>query len=197
VVDLVCARLIGMQSRKVTTLRLAEQQGLVTREMHDYVQSLEIDHLIRQFAPAKAGTVASFVHNPKRQAFFLKIRQTRVFSYLAKTRWFGRLLFLTGLRQDIFNKADLRLEAMHLLTDKCKDCGFCAKYCPLGLDPCKAILEQQEDCIQCLYCYMVCPYQAIALEGNLGFISDQLKQYDTYVRQFYASYCSQDKGACA
>jgi ferredoxin len=52
--------------------------------------------------------------------------------------------------------------------EKCTHCGKCLNYCPIGIPIDKT--STIEDCLKCLYCYMVCPEQAISLEGNLGFL---------------------------
>ncbi len=184
--DLTCARLAKFDHRQVTTLRLAEAQGLLTPAHHAYVKSLDLQGLERPFAPPKAGFLATFIHSPKRQKYFLAVRNTRLFTWLASTQWFGNLLFCTGLRQDVFLKDEMRLDGLDLDRSRCDDCGVCRDFCPVGSDP-RVVLEKkgqawETDCIKCLYCYMICPKQAIVFRGEMGFLGEQMRQYEEIVR---------------
>jgi Fe-S-cluster-containing hydrogenase component 2 len=47
------------------------------------------------------------------------------------------------------------------------------------------VLSKNDDssCIQCLYCYMVCPRKAIQLHGGFGFLQAQIGKYDPLIRR--------------
>jgi uncharacterized protein (DUF362 family)/ferredoxin len=182
-VDLACARLARFDHRAVTTLALAEDQGRIGPGDHAYVDSLGLEERSHPFAPPKAGPIASFIHHPRRQKYFLAVRNTRFFTWLASTEWFGALLFKTGLRQDVFDKHEMRLEALHWEEELCKRCGACARFCPLGLDPVEQRRSEAEECLHCLYCYMICPNEAVRFEGDKGFLEEQMRQYDALIRR--------------
>jgi uncharacterized protein (DUF362 family)/ferredoxin len=183
--DFACARLARFDPAKVTTLRLAREQGLLGAAQEEYVDGLDLEPLARTFAPPAAGPLASFIHHPKRQKYFLAVRNTPLFTYLAGTDWFGNLLFRTGLRQDVFRKDEMDCRGLRLDAEKCDRCGFCAGFCPLGKDPAQALAQDDPDCIHCLYCFMVCPRQAIEFSGEMGFVQEQMRQYDACIRNFY------------
>lgn len=190
--DLVCTYLAGFHESSVSTLALACEQGLITQEMINRVHELKIQDLTSPFAPPKAGWLASFIHHPQRQKHFLRIRNTSLFTYLAGTTWFGTLLFLTGLRQDVFNKAEMDFQGLKYDQEQCMDCGLCKMFCPLGLDPHQVFTKKTKDeCLDCLYCYLVCPNKAFAFYGNLGFLEEQVRQYDHIVRSFHTHYNKQ------
>jgi uncharacterized protein (DUF362 family)/ferredoxin len=183
-IDLLCARIAKFDYRLITTLKLAGDDGIITKEYHEYIESLDIANLISEFEKPKANCFASFIHSPKRQKYFLAVRNTRFFSYLASTEVFGHLLFLSGLRQDNFIKSEMRFEGLYLNKDLCKNgCTKCADYCPLGLKLPDQINEKENRCIECLYCFLVCPNRAIEFKGELGFMADQLRQYDEVTRK--------------
>ena len=185
--DLVCARLAGFDYRRVKTLALAADQGLLTEAHHRYVQTLNLAHMCRTFAPPKAGPLATFIHSPKRQKFFLKIRSMRLFEYLAATHWFGHLLFLSGLRQDVFLPEEMQCQSLRVDEQLCDQCGVCRELCPLGRELPDNINGADDGCIQCLYCFLACPRGAIQFEGEFGFMQEQLRQYDERVRRLYGS----------
>jgi uncharacterized protein (DUF362 family)/ferredoxin len=184
-IDLACARLAMFDYRQVRTLDLAEKKGLLTPKHHSFVNSLGLERCQKKFAPPKAGPLATFIHSPKRQKFFLKIRNTGFFTYLASTDWFGKLLFLTGLRQDVFLKDEMEFRGLSLDNKKCDSCGICSDACPLGLNLPEDLEKVDEVCIHCLYCYSTCPKHAITFNGEFGFFEEQLKQYDHMIRKLY------------
>lgn len=182
IIDLLCARLAKFDYRLVTTLKAAEDKGIITGQHHEYVQGLAVNDLISEFEKPKANMFASFIHSPKRQKYFLAVRNTKFFTYLASTAFFGKLLFLSGLRQDNFIEEEMQFEGLNFNTSKCASgCFRCRDYCPIELD----LPEKYDDkkCIECLYCFLVCPSNAIEFKGTLGFMAEQLKQYDSITRK--------------
>lgn len=183
-VDLVCARLAGFPEERVRPLAEARRRGLVTADMDAAVRALEPAPVAgRPFAPPVAGRLASFVHDPGRQKYFLAVRNTAFFRWLAGTDWFGALLFRTGLRQDVFCREEMRCEGLSLDREACDGCGACRDFCPAGLDPAAvAAAGGHGDCYGCLYCHLVCPRRALVFHGEPGFLAEQIRQYDGLVR---------------
>ncbi|WP_211232793.1 DUF362 domain-containing protein [Desulfatirhabdium butyrativorans] len=181
--DMVCARIAGFNPLDILTLQEAESRGLIGKAHFEYVNHLNLDGLMKAFNMPRANILASFVHHPRRQKYFLAVRNTRLLTWLAATRGFGRLLFLSGLRQDNFIREEMRLDRLTWQSGRCEPgCTKCSDYCPLGLNPVIAIQNGDTRCIGCLYCFLVCPSRAIAFEGRLGFMAEQLRQYDELVR---------------
>lgn len=182
--DLVCSRLAGFDYRQILTLNAAASLGLIGTRHFQYIENMHLDGLSRIFKKPRARFPASFIHSPKRQKYFLAIRNTRFFSWLASTRLFGHLLFLSGLRQDNFIKKEMTLSYLKIQKDRCRSgCHKCSDYCPLGLEVPMAISEGDCRCIECLYCFLICPEQAIDVEGEMGFMREQIRQYDDMTRK--------------
>ncbi len=184
-IDLACARLAMFDYRRVRTLSLAEKKGLITPDHHYFLDHIDITDFQKPFAPPDAGLLATYIHDPKRQKFFLKIRNTSFFSYLASTDWFGDLLFRTGLRQDVFLKKEMDCQGLSCDENQCDSCGVCSDVCPMGLDLPHYLNKIDENCIFCLYCYSACPRRAIVFRGDFGFFHEQIKQYGAIIRQMY------------
>lgn len=182
ILDLACCKLAGFDYRKVKTLKQAEDDGLLGKKHHDYVRSLELPVNIKVFDEPIANPFVSFIHSPKRQSFFMAIRNTYIFNYLCSTKFIGKILFLTGLRQDNFINEEMNFEGFGLKSELCRNgCVKCADYCPIMLKLPEGI-ENSDDCIDCMYCYLVCPERAIEFKGKLGFLKEQLRQYDDITR---------------
>ena len=183
-IDMACARIASFDYREVRTLKLADDYGIITKEYHEYINNLDIDNISVEFEKPKANFFASFIHSPKRQKYFLAIRNTRFFTYLASTEIFGYLLFITGLRQDNFIKEEMVFEGLVFNDSLCMDgCTKCKDYCPVGLNLPEELEDNGDRCIECLYCFLVCPTRAIEFKGKLGFMAEQLRQYDEITRK--------------
>lgn len=183
--DYLCCRLASFEQEGIRTLALAKRMGLLTDETMAEVDGLDLSPWKRDFALPKANPLASFIHHPRFQKFFLAIRNTRFFTYLAGTEWFGRLLYKTQLRQDVFLSEAPACVPLRLDQALCDDCGLCADYCPQGLDPAVEMAKGRcLECLSCLYCFMVCPHKAILHEGELGFMQENVGRYEQYTRRF-------------
>jgi uncharacterized protein (DUF362 family)/Pyruvate/2-oxoacid:ferredoxin oxidoreductase delta subunit len=180
--DLACARLARFDRRDVRTLARAEQWGLVDQEDIDYVDGLALGPYCREFERPHGSVWARFFHHPRRQRSFLRLRNLWLVDRACGAGLAGRLLFLLGLRQDVFISADGALQRPTVREDACRECGKCAQYCPVGHKPWEALRNGDERCLRCLYCYCVCPNKAIEIDGDLGFFAEQVRQYDEVVR---------------
>jgi uncharacterized protein (DUF362 family)/ferredoxin len=183
-IDLLCCRLAGFSHHNIRTMALAEKKGLLNKSHHRRVQGLSEKFANRPFKYPKPGPIASFIHHPHRQKFFLKIRNTPLFSYLAATDWFGSVLFRTGLRQDVFLKDEMRIDRLELDEDQCDRCGVCRDVCPMGLffpDD----FQRSGSCLKCLYCFAACPKHAITYTGEAGFFAEQERQYSGLIRAMF------------
>ena len=181
--DLLAARFASFDHKKITPLVAAEQRGIINDEYHDYIRGYPVDLPLNSFAPPKAGMIATFIHSPKRQKYFLAVRNTKFFNFLCNTEIIGKILFMTDLRQDVFINEEMVLERIVFSSDRCSHCGRCQTYCPVEIElPLSIEKANMENCISCLYCFCVCPEKAIGVEGELGFLKEQLKQYDEIIR---------------
>ncbi|MBF0368876.1 MAG: DUF362 domain-containing protein [Magnetococcales bacterium] len=186
-IDMLMAKFVGFDPKKITTLVDGVRQGLITDEHIQYVENYHFEKTFNH-DPPKAGFLATYIHSPKRQKYFLAVRNTPFFTWLASTKWFGHLLYLTGLRQDNFIDEDMVFEGLGYHTDKCQECGNCEAFCPVDLTlplDLTNTTKMGEHCVQCLYCYSVCPHDAIEFKGNMGFFGDQQKLYGEAIRQMH------------
>lgn len=181
-IDLLCCQMAGFKFQNIRTLALADKKGLLTESHHEKARKYAESITVRPFKAPDPGPFAAFIHHPNRQKFFLKIRNTPFFTYLASTEWFGHFLFQTGLRQDVFIKDEMNVEYLLFDPNTCDRCGACRKICPIGLyfpD------TTRETCLKCLYCFSVCPKSAISYRGSPGFFAEQERQYHDLIRAMF------------
>lgn len=183
-IDLTCAKIATFDYRKVITLKAAEDIGIITEAYHKFVDGLDLNGLTKKFKEPIANPLVSFIHSPKRQKYFLAIRNTPFFNYLCSTKFFENILYRTGLRQDNYINEDMVFKGFSLNKILCKEgCTKCKDYCPIGLRLPETIEDRNNGCIECLYCFQVCPTKAIGFKGMLGFVAEQLRQYDEITRK--------------
>jgi len=178
--DLACAMIAGVPYIEVPVLKLAEEKGDIPRSFHEYLYEIEIDRYIKRFKRPEINLLTALVSHKRLQKYFLMIRHAPIIKTIFGTSLANRIMFATGLTQEIFIEEDRDENKLHLDESKCKGEGKCRIYCPMGLNLPEEL--NHPDCINCLYCFCICPSRAIEIEGDLCFFSEQLKQYDTIVR---------------
>ena len=190
----------GFDPAGVRTLKLAMEKGIIREEHHRFINTLDLSGISRKFKPPKANPLVSFIHSPKRQRYFLAIRNTAFFNWLCSTKFFGKLLFKSGLRQDNFIKEEMVFKGFKLDKNRCPaGCDKCSAYCPVGLQLPDALEKEtsarggsgetfqgsigRQCCIGCLYCFLVCHTGGIEFDGLLGFMAEQIRQYDKLTKR--------------
>lgn len=186
-IDLVAARIAGYAPDEVRTLRLARQRGRVTDALVAEAAAVPVPVADPPFERPNPSLLARFIHSPKRQPFFFKVRALPPFEVLAGTRVGGYLLYRSGLRQDVFVKEEAEVATLGFDPARCRDEGACEAYCPLPLVLPQDAGDAAKGCIHCLYCAQVCPSGAISWTGAKGFLAEQEKQYGDIIPKVAAS----------
>lgn len=143
IIDLFCARLANFNYTDITPLKCAQSKGLIGEAQHGFVDGLDIKDVQKTFDYPDPGIVSKIIHHPKRQKYFLRLRETKLFSYLASTKWFGKLLYQLGLRQDQFLSGEMECTKLYVDQSRCKKCLVCINSCPLYINAPQEIASYQ------------------------------------------------------
>jgi uncharacterized protein (DUF362 family)/ferredoxin len=184
-VDMVCAEMVGMPYGEVTYLKAAEEFGLITEQHREALKGLDLNPFKRDLLKPHAPLMAKLVCNPHLQRYFQALRHAPGLYALCNTKQAGALFFKLGIRQEDFIEEEMNIRRIVVNKLQCKSgCEKCSAYCPMGLNV-PAVLSDagHSGCIQCLYCYMVCPEKAIRVEGDFGFLRAQIEKYDPLIRK--------------
>lgn len=181
VIDLVCARVANVNFWEIPVLKLAYHHSLFSYQHICYVNNLDLSNYKKIFKRPKVNFLAKFVNDQRWQKYFIKLRLTPFFNFLCNLNLVGKILNYTGLRQDIFVMEDDAIQDLEV-TSRCDKCRICNRYCPISLNLPEEIGDKSKECIFCLYCYFICPKNAINIKGKLGFLTEQLKYYDFLIR---------------
>ena len=188
--DMVISRIMGFESwKEIPVLQLASAKGGITDELVETFEGIELCKHIHAFKRPEYSWLVALVINPRVQKYLIKIRYAPLVKRLFGLQIVKKLLFRTGISQDYIIYDDGDFSVPRVSVGRCVEgCSVCADLCPLGKDLPGAFktAEDMKDCIKCLYCFAVCPNQAIGVDGDLGFFNQQIRQYDTQIREMFA-----------
>lgn len=179
-IDLLCSKIVGVDYREIQTLRAAIELGFISKEHIDYTNQIKFPAEYN-FKKPNPTLLARLVNNQKWQKYFIKIRLAPIIGDLFNLNIVGKFLNSSGLRQDVFVMEDGLIKNIYA-NKKCDRCGICSKYCPLSLNLPDEMGCSDKGCLYCLYCYFICPKKAVDVEGEFGFLREQIKQYDSHIR---------------
>jgi ferredoxin len=168
--DLAVARLIGLDWASVPYLREAFAAGDFDLATASSIRALPVVRPVRA-APSRPRSAVVADRFPRLKRAVRPITDRPAVLAGAK-----RL----GLVQDVYDPEDDTVVAVHRAAERCGDCRRCEDVCPDGL-PLDRIGVQ--DCTGCLYCWWVCPNDALSLEGDLGFLARHAERYKRAIEQ--------------
>lgn len=169
--DLVVARLIGFPWREVPYLVHAADAGHLSDALAaDVARQVPVVRPIKR-AP-KRSKLAEL--SEKRSLMWLKLAVRP----LVEKPAVAELAYKLKITQDVYSREDDTLRVVGRAAEKCGTCTRCADFCPTGLalEDIGAKLAAP-DCLQCLYCWWVCPEDAIVLEGEANAMQRQVDRY--------------------
>jgi uncharacterized protein (DUF362 family)/ferredoxin len=175
--DAVLAHLVGMPLGRVPYLRHAVEAGLLTEPLLARIAA-EVPQLATIGLPPPRTRLAVLSESPR--LLWLKLAARPIVSRPAV----AELAYRAKITQDVYSLDDdtLRLEARDPAA--CGTCRKCEAYCPTGLgleDIGKKVDEP--DCVQCLYCWWVCPNDALRLSGEPAAMQRQIDRYKRQVER--------------
>lgn len=176
-VDAFCARLVGVECEDIPYLAMAMEQGLLDDEdVRQMAQNVGIE---QQVVKARWGLLGRLFMNN----WFILPRYWRILDGMASSRAASTILVGLGLRQDVYEAADCQIEELKLSRiEECEACRRCVAYCPMSLDLLgDPSLLGGVECIECLYCYLVCPHGAITVKGRLAYLEPHLARYKALI----------------
>ena len=171
--DLAAAHLFGLNPADIPYLTIARERGHIATS--DLEAAARLAPLLRLEPAPPRGWLARTLDN---RALTPLRDVTRA---IHGQEWARQLLYRLRILQDVYEAHDARIERLRLDQERCTRCGVCLDYCPLALP----ILDAGFDfpCINCLYCFQVCPEQAIHIKGELWYLQRHLARYGDQVRR--------------
>lgn len=91
-------------------------------------------------------------------------------------------LYRLGLLQDVYSQAESRINRLHFHPEQCGGCRLCEAFCPLGHPP-PSTTHDPTACLKCLSCYWICPHNAIAIEGEPGYLLEHRNRFSSRLKR--------------
>jgi uncharacterized protein (DUF362 family)/ferredoxin len=176
-IDLLIARLIGLKREQIPCLSLAHQKGYIREQ--DIAKADTIEPISRFEPPPPRRLLTRVLDHP----VFAGLRDlTRP---IHGTEWARRLLYRLGIMQDVYEEAEAQIRGVTLDRQLCDECGKCLDVCPTDLPITDSgfAFWQAPGCLHCLYCALVCPQEAITIQGDLGYLETHLVRYGNAMRR--------------
>lgn len=169
--DLVVARMVGLPVEAVPYLRHARTAGVLDDALAARVEAEVQVHLPIRRAP-KRSRLAELSESPS-----LGWLKRAVLPLLAQPA-VAELAYRAKITQDVYALEDDSLRLAARDAQACGDCRRCEDFCPTGLKVEEiGVKLELPDCVQCLYCWWVCPKQALTLLGEVGSMDRQIARY--------------------
>lgn len=169
--DLVVCRLIGMDWRRVPYLVHAHEAG-----WFDAPTLAQIDREAPVLRPIDLPPprTRSAVLAENRRLFWLKKAARPITDRPAV----ADLAYKMRLIQDVYSAEDDGVRGVERSPEACGDCTKCEDFCPTGLSLSEiGRTDDPDKCIACMYCWWVCPKDALRLDGPVGHLERQIAKY--------------------
>lgn len=175
--DRVVCRLVGMPVEKVPYLMEARKEGQLTKELET-----DIDGKISEIKPIRLAPARSrlAILSESRSLLWLK---KAVRPIVSKPK-VSEMAYKLKIIQDVYvmEEDSLRVEAR--IAERCGDCRRCEQFCPTGLSREEVgVRKEGPDCVQCLYCWWVCPKEAVVLSGEPLAMERQIHRYKGVIQE--------------
>ena len=186
--DYLVSKIQGFDFRQIPFLKIAYENGLLTQAIKKETDKIDISSIQSSFLFPKPNILDSFFFFLKLQRYFRIFKDFKPIKALLKMIWIKKILYLLGLTQDAVNMKERGWNDLEFNKDKCTLCNKCKKYCPVAIDlPAEIqnnnVNQKNTNCINCLYCYAVCPEEAISVKGELGFYKKKKKEYKFIIKK--------------
>ena len=169
--DLVVARLVGLPVEAVPYLRHARAAGVLSDALAARVEA-EVP-VLRAIRPAPPRSrLAELSESPRLMWLKLAVRP------LVANPAVAELAYQSGIIQDVYSLDDDTLRLTGRDATACGTCRRCEAFCPTGLRVEEiGVRLEAPDCVQCLYCWWVCPKQALSITGEPAAMERQIQRY--------------------
>ena len=174
-VDLAITKLVGLDWQKIGYLNLARNKGYFTEK-----DIMQIGKNISSIVNIEKAPEKNFIAkiSELKELYWLK----KLMRSITSQKSILELAYKLKIIQDLYSLEEDEIEAVNRDGEKCLSCGECNIYCPTGIETQKiGQMPADNRCINCLYCFFVCPNDALKITGKQGFMKRHIEKYKAVV----------------
>lgn len=173
--DLVVSRLMGVPWREVPYLARAVEARVIHPALPVEVEA-EVPVLRPILRAPRRSKLAELSELGSLRFLKLAVRP------LVERPRVAEAAYKLKIVQDVYSRTDDTITGFVRNPAVCGDCRKCEEVCPTQIPLARIGLEPMDkDCVGCMYCWWVCPQQAITLRGELNHLERQVKRYKAEV----------------
>lgn len=172
--DAVCAKLLNFNFMDIPYLKIAYKKGYIRKEDFKKLNKIKKQGSIKK---ARKRPLSNLLL----KNIFVRPRYWKILDPFFSKGPIPFSLHKLKVKQDIYINDDAKIKNISIDKSKCNLCKKC-EICPQNLKPYKLI---SNECIKCLYCYMICPQNAIKVDGELGFFKSVLNRYLKHFKKLF------------
>lgn len=180
-VEMVCGKLSGYNPEEMKLIKKAIQYKLIKKTDFNIVNSVKP---VKIFRRAKHNLLVRILESNK------PVRLRSMIRPIFNLKFISMALYYLKLREDRFDNSNDKAKINFEFNDKyCQSCKKCIQYCPTQCIRPHENNVNLDQCIECLYCYFVCPKEHINLTGKLGYLDYLIKKYKHLTGKFASASC--------
>ena len=181
-IDINVCQIMGFKPEESPLIEKALKTERIKASFIKKAISSELIYYRRPFEPPHPNLLAKFIVMPAFSAVIRAVRNSTPVNHLLKLVAVRRLMLFLGISQEVIIRRERNGE-IKWNGKKCDRCQKCAHYCPQMLELPHALEAENEVCLDCMYCYSVCPNDAYEFLGDLGYYKEQIRRYGKIIKK--------------
>jgi len=181
-IDINVCKIMGFRPEESPLIEKALQTERITVSFIKSAVSSELIFHRRSFERPDPGLLAKLIVMPPFSTVVRTVRNLTPVSQLLKLVAVRRLMLFLGISQEVIIRNERNGE-LKWIKKKCDHCQKCVQYCPQMLELPHAMETENEACLDCMYCYAVCPNDAYEFLGDLGYYNEQIRRYGKIIKK--------------
>jgi uncharacterized protein (DUF362 family)/ferredoxin len=181
-IDVYVCKIMSFKPEESPLIVKALETKRITDSFVKNVLSCELKFYQKPFEPPNPGLLAKLIVTEPFSELIRAVRNSAPVNHLLKLTAVRRLMLFLGISQEVIIRKERNGE-IKWNEEKCERCQKCAHYCPQMLDLPEAFEMDNTACLDCMYCYAVCPTDAYEYLGDLGYYNEQKRRYGKIIKK--------------
>jgi len=181
-IDICVCKIMGFQPEESALIVKAFETKRIADTYTKIALPAELTIQQKPFERPHPNLLAKLIVMPPFSGLIRVLRNSAPVNHLLEVVAVRRLMLILGVSQEVIIRQE-RNGQIKWNEEKCDHCQKCAFYCPQMLELPEAFEKENSACLDCMYCYAVCPNDAYDYWGDLGYYSEQKRRYGKIIKR--------------